>query len=105
MPGDVQPRLIPCYAVSDEHLRDALAGRLLARLAAGETDSNHGDWFYGDGFAAGARWARELATCQSLEQLDVANQQLCQAVPRWLKGFVDGALGAWRKAACARPVA
>jgi hypothetical protein len=66
---EAKARIIPCYPVSDEHLGDALAGRLLPVPNASKNDRDSAEWLYRDGLAAGIRWARELATPENLRQL------------------------------------
>lgn len=90
MKPEGKPQAMPYYPVPDERLADALAGRLLASNESAP-DKTAAEWLYHAGFAAGARWARELATGDDLGQLARANRQPL-APSTWLGGFIDGAL-------------
>ncbi len=86
-----QPQIIRCYPVPADQLGDAIAGRLLPANAS-KGDRGTAAWLYRDGFAAGIRWSRELATPENLRQLKAESGAPDLVVVPWLHGFIDGAL-------------
>lgn len=96
---EVKPILMRCFAVSDAQLGNALAGRLLTVANESKPDHDPLQWQYRAGFAAGVRWACELATSEDLHNLDADNALPWLIVPAWLRGFIDGALSSGKDTA------